>query len=131
MSPGGRPEVGKPINVRLGDDLLAQVDAYAEAETAKQKPGPHSGQPKATVTDLSGVPGGRDSVAFQATQVFQNSGAVTDMATVVVRYRNVIVTVVMNGLDHANTGTYGPVSPSLLSSAAQTVAQEVTGTLVH
>lgn len=25
----GRPEVGKPINVRLGDDLLAQVDAEA------------------------------------------------------------------------------------------------------
>lgn len=29
MSPAGRPEVGKPINVRLGDDLLAQVDEYA------------------------------------------------------------------------------------------------------
>ena len=114
-----------------GSATFAAIDAYAEAETAKQKPGPRSGQPKATVTDVSGMPGGRDSVAFQATQVFQNSGAVTDMATVVVRYRNVIVTVVMNGLDHANTGTYGPVSPSLLSSAAQTVAREVTGELVH
>lgn len=26
----GRPEVGKPINVRLGDELLAQVDAEAK-----------------------------------------------------------------------------------------------------
>jgi Ribbon-helix-helix protein, copG family len=26
----GRPEVGKPINVRLGDELLAAVDAKAE-----------------------------------------------------------------------------------------------------
>ncbi len=26
----GRPEVGKPINVRLGDDLLTRVDAVAE-----------------------------------------------------------------------------------------------------
>lgn len=36
MSPGGRPEVGKPINVRLGDELLAQVDDWAEAEGIKR-----------------------------------------------------------------------------------------------
>lgn len=30
MSPAGRPEIGKPINVRLGDDLLEAVDARAE-----------------------------------------------------------------------------------------------------
>jgi metal-responsive CopG/Arc/MetJ family transcriptional regulator len=29
MSPGGRPEIGQPINVRLGDELLAAVDAKA------------------------------------------------------------------------------------------------------
>lgn len=29
MSPAGRPEVGKPINVRLPDDLLADLDSYA------------------------------------------------------------------------------------------------------
>ena len=114
-----------------GSATFAAIDAYAEAETAKQNPGPRSGQPKATVTDVPGMPGGRDSVAFQATQVFQNNGAITDMVTVVVRYRNVIVTVVMNGLAHANTGNYGPVSPSQLSSAAQTVAQQVTAPLVH
>jgi hypothetical protein len=77
------------------------------------------------------MPGGRDSVAFQAAQVFQYNGAVTDMVTVYVRYRNVIVTVVMNGLNHANTGNYGPVPPGLLAEAAQTVAREVTGELVH
>jgi hypothetical protein len=114
-----------------GSATFAAIDAYAEAETAKQNPGPRSGQPKATVTDLPGMPGGRDSVAFQATQVFRSNGAVTDMVTAVVRYRNVIVTVVMNGLEHANTGNYGPVSPSMLSSAAQTVAQQVTAQLVH
>ena len=114
-----------------GSATFAAIDAYAEAETAKQNPGPRSGQPKATVTDVAGMPGGRDSVAFQATQVFQNNGAVTDMVTVAVRYRNVIVTVVMNGLEHANTGNYGPVSPSQLSSAAQTVAQQVAAPLVH
>jgi len=29
MSPAGRPEIGQPINIRLGDDLLAAVDAKA------------------------------------------------------------------------------------------------------
>jgi Arc/MetJ-type ribon-helix-helix transcriptional regulator len=36
MSPAGRPEIGTPVNIRLGNDLLAQVDAYAEAESVKQ-----------------------------------------------------------------------------------------------
>jgi metal-responsive CopG/Arc/MetJ family transcriptional regulator len=30
MSPAGRPEIGAPINIRLGDELLAAVDAVAE-----------------------------------------------------------------------------------------------------
>lgn len=29
MSPAGRPEIGQPINIRLGTDLLALVDDYA------------------------------------------------------------------------------------------------------
>ena len=29
MSPAGRPEIGQPINIRLGDDLLSRVDALA------------------------------------------------------------------------------------------------------
>lgn len=29
MSPAGRPEIGQPINVRLGDELLAAIDAKA------------------------------------------------------------------------------------------------------
>jgi len=39
--------------------------------------------------------------------------------------------VVMNGLDHANKGNYGPESPSQLTTAAETVAKQVTGQLVH
>ena len=114
-----------------GSATFAAEDAYAEFENAKQQPGPNSGQPKATVTDLSGMPGGNQTVAFQAAQVFSVNGATTDVATVVVRYRNVIVTVVMNGLDHANKGNYGPASPDLLSSAAQTVARQVTSAIVR
>lgn len=32
----GRPEIGKPINVRLGDDLLAEVDRFA-ADTGRNR----------------------------------------------------------------------------------------------
>lgn len=32
MSPGGRPVVGTPVNVRLGDVLLMEVDDYTSAE---------------------------------------------------------------------------------------------------
>lgn len=114
-----------------GSATFAAIDAYAEDEQVKQNPGPRSGQPKATVTDLSGMPGGNDTVAFQAAQEFNVNSAITDVSTVVVRYRNVIVTVVMNGLDHTSKGNYGPVSPDELSSAAQTVAKQVTGRLVR
>lgn len=114
-----------------GSATFAAEDAYDEFLSAKQNPGPRSGQPKATVTDLSGMPGGNDTSAFEATQVFHDNGAITDVVTVVVRYRNVIVTVVMNGLDHSNKGNYGPESMSVLSSAIQTVARQATGELVH
>jgi metal-responsive CopG/Arc/MetJ family transcriptional regulator len=30
MTPVGRPEIGQPINIRLGDALLAKVDGFAE-----------------------------------------------------------------------------------------------------
>jgi hypothetical protein len=113
-----------------GSATFAAEDAYSELESAKLKPGPRSGQPPATVTDLPGMPGGSGTSAFLATQVFNVDGAITDVATVDVRYRNVIVTVVLNGTDHANKGNYGPVSQADLSAAAQTVAREVTGKLV-
>ncbi len=114
-----------------GSATFAAINAYAQDETAKQSPAPRSGQPPSAVTDLSGMPGGSDTVAFEAAQVFKVNGAITDMATVVVRYRNVIVTVVLNGLDHANVGKYGPVSQAALNSAAQTIAREVTGEIVR
>ncbi|HEX8006472.1 MAG TPA: hypothetical protein VF482_08595 [Trebonia sp.] len=118
----------------LYGDGSATVDAmnvYDQDEQSMQQAGPRSGQPKATVTDLSGMPGGSQTVAFSAMQVFNRNGAVTDLSTVTVRYRNVIVTVVVNGLDHGNKGNYGPVSPSDLSSAAQTVAQQIIAKIVH
>ena len=109
-----------------GSATFAAEDAYQSFENGYSSPGPKSGQPKATVTDLSGMPGGTQTSAFQATQVFNRGGAVTDVANVYVRYRNVIITVVMDGLDQSTSGKkYGPVSMSDLTTAANTVAKEM------
>jgi hypothetical protein len=110
-----------------GSATFAAIDAFAEAQQVKQDPGPRSGEPKAQVTTLSGL----GNAAFSSAQVFRVGGTVTDVATVVVRYRNVVVTVVVNGIDRAPQGRYGPVSASELGAAAQTVAQQVTSALVH
>ena len=109
-----------------GSATFAAQDAYQSFENGYTKPGPKSGQPKATVTDISGMPGGTQTSAFQATQVFNRGGAVTDVANVYVRYRNVIITVVVDGLDQSAGGKkYGPVSMSQLTAAANTVAKEM------
>jgi len=104
---------------------------YESFEQSYAKPGPKSGEPQAAVTDLSGMPGGTETSSFLATQVFNREGAITDVANVLVRYRNVIITVVVDGLDQSNGAKkYGPVAMSDLSSAAQTVARQVAGKVV-
>lgn len=109
-----------------GSATFAAEDAYQSFENGYSSPGPKSGQPKATVTDLSGMPGGSDTSAFQATQVFDRGGAVTDVANVYVRYRNVIITVIVDGLDQSSNGKhYGPVAMNDLTTAANTVAKEM------
>jgi hypothetical protein len=109
-----------------GSATFAAEDAYQSFENRYTSPGPKSGEPKATVTDLSGMPGGTQTSAFQATQVFDRGGVVTDVANVYVRYRNVIISVVVDGLDQSSGGKqYGPVSMSDLTTAATTVANEM------
>jgi hypothetical protein len=109
-----------------GSATFAAEDAYQSFENEYTSPGPKSGQPKAVVTDLSGMPGGSQTSAFQATQVFDRGGAVTDVANVYVRYRNVIITVIVDGLDQTTGGKkYGPVSMTDLTTAATTVANEM------
>ena len=113
-----------------GSATYAAEAAYASAEYGLQTPAANSGQPKAAIANLAGMPGGNDTSAFSATQVFDKSGQ-TDVATVYVRYRNVIVTAVVQGLNQT-TGSkkYGPVSMADLTTAAQTVAREVTAKIV-
>jgi hypothetical protein len=109
-----------------GSATFAAQDAYESLENGFLKPGANSGQPKAAVADLSGMPGGTQTSAFQATQVYQRGGTTTDVANVLVRYRNVIVTVVVDGLDQTSNGKkYGPVSLTDLTAEAKAVATEM------
>jgi len=108
-----------------GSATYAAMDAYAQTLQDLRDPPKRSADPRAAVTTLSGL----GDEAFSATQVFRRGGAVTDVATVVVRYHNVIVTTTLNGLEHSNRGTYGPVSMSELSAAALAFAQAAEATL--
>jgi hypothetical protein len=102
-----------------GSATYAAMDAYAQSLQALRDPPRHSADPRAAVNTL----GGLGNEALSATQVFRRGGAVFDVATVIVRYHNVIVTATVNGLEHSNRGTYGPVSMSQLASAALAFAQ--------
>jgi hypothetical protein len=108
-----------------GSATFAAEDAYQSFENGFVKPGPKSGQPAATVTDLSGLPGGTQTSAFQATEVFNRGGAIMDVANVLVRYRNVIITVVVDGLNQSSGGKTYTASMSELTAAANTVATEM------
>ena len=110
-----------------GSATFAAIDAYANDIQVMQKPAANSGQPPATITDITGL----GNTAFGATQIYNLNGATTYKATVIVRYHNVIVSVVVNGLEHAVTskGTYGPVAMSTLTAAAQQVATQAAAQL--
>ena len=108
-----------------GSATYAAIDGYDSALQALQSPPKGSPSPKGTVTMLPGF----GNQAFSALQVFRAGGAITDVATVVVRYHNVLVTATLNGLQHSNRGSYGPVSQSQLSAAALAFAQAAEASL--
>jgi hypothetical protein len=102
-----------------GSATSAATDAYDSTLQATRNPPRRSPDPPATVTPLTGL----GNEAFSVVKVFHVGGAITDVATVVVRYHNVVVTVTLDGLQHSNKGSYGPVSASQLSAAALSFAQ--------
>ena len=58
-----------------GSATYAAEAAFASSEYTLETPAANSGQPKATVVRLSGMPGGNDTSAFSATQVFGRRAA--------------------------------------------------------
>jgi hypothetical protein len=102
-----------------GSATFAAIDAYDQAMQQKENPAASTGAPRAQVATVAGL----GAAAFTAAQVYQVGGAITDVATTVVRYHNVLITVVLNGLDRSNRGNYGPVSVSDLSAGSLAVAR--------
>jgi hypothetical protein len=108
-----------------GSATRAATDAYNQALQELQVPPKNSPSSRATVQVVSGF----GSQAYSALQVFHVGGAVTDVATVMVRYHNVIVTVKLNGTEHSNKGNYGPVSKPQLAAAAMSFARAAEASL--
>ena len=108
-----------------GSATHAATDSYAQTLATIKNPPKGSPDPRAPVTMLSGL----GDQAFSVLQVFREGGAITDVATVMVRYHNVVVTVTLDGLDHSNKGDYGPVSGSQLSAAALAFARAAAASL--
>jgi hypothetical protein len=108
-----------------GSATRAATDAYDLARQDLQAPPKGFPASQATVQVLSGF----GDQAFSALQVFHVGGAVTDVATVMVRDRNVVVAVTLNALEHSNKGNYGPVSKTQLAAAAMAFARAAEGSL--
>jgi hypothetical protein len=104
-----------------GSATFAAIDAYQQAVAEKANPPKASHLPKATVTTIRGL----GTAAFSAFQVSTTGGDDTDLLTVVVRDRNVLITVMLEGLDHSSTGGYGPVSASQLRTGALAAARDI------
>jgi hypothetical protein len=104
-----------------GSATNAAVDAYRQALQQKTSPPKASHQPRATVTGLPGD----GSAAFSALQVPVAGGDKTDLITVVIRQRNVLITVVFDGLAHSPGGKYGPVSEPQLQAGAVAAARDI------
>jgi hypothetical protein len=94
---------------------------YQQAMQGKLHPAKASHLPKATVTKVAGI----GDEAFAALQVVKTPGDTTDLLTVVTRDHNVVVTVVLQGIDRSTGNRYGPVSPAALEAGAVAAAKDV------
>ena len=104
-----------------GSATFAAIDAYAQALQQKASPPKATRLPKAAITTLQRL--GKGVKAFAAYQQARSAGVTTDLMTVVVRDRNVVVTAVLEG--DSGRGGYGPVSVSALQAGAEAAARNV------
>jgi hypothetical protein len=102
-----------------GSATFGAIDAYAQKLQNMQNPPKSSKAPRAQLGAAVGL--GRD--AFTALQVFHVGGDTTDEVTVVVRDRNVLIIVTMQGQEHG--GGFGPVPVATLRAGALAAAHEV------
>jgi hypothetical protein len=102
-----------------GSATFAAIDGYASALAQKTSPPKATHLPKATITTIAGL----GTKAFSALQVTRAGGIKTDLLTVVVRDRNVLLTAVLQG--NSGRGGYGAVSPAQLQAGAVAAARDV------
>jgi hypothetical protein len=102
-----------------GSATFAAIDAFAQAQQQKAHPAKRTRLPAAAMTTLRGL----GSKAFAAVQQTRGGGITTDLVTVVVRDRNVVITAVLEG--DTGRGGYGPVSPAQLQAGAEAAARDV------
>jgi hypothetical protein len=101
-----------------GSATSGAVEAYNQQLRTLSNPPKSSNLPKAQIGGAVGL----GNSSFTALQVFQNGGDTSDEVTVVVRDRNVVVTVTMQGQESG--GGYGPVPDTTLRAAALAAAHE-------
>ena len=102
-----------------GSATNAASDGYAQALQQKTTPAKKTQLPKAIITPIAGL----GSKAFSAFQKIRAGGIITDQLTVVVRDRNVLVTVVFEG--DSGRGGYQPVPVGQLTAGATAAARDV------
>jgi hypothetical protein len=113
------------LNPGDGSATAGAILAYSEAEQQLAHPAKATHLPAATV---SKVPGLGDS-AFGAVQVIRRAGTVNDLVTIVIRDRNVLITVAFQGEQRAAAGGYGPVKLSELQAGTLAAARQALAAL--
>ena len=102
-----------------GSATASATDAYGQVLQGLRNPPRSSKQPRAQL----GAAVGLGRYAFTALQVFHVAGVPTDEVTVVVRDRNVLIDVTMQGQEHGDG--FRPVPVATLRAAALAAAHEV------
>ncbi len=101
-----------------GSATFSAIDAYGSELQNLQHPQKSTKAPKAQI----GLAVGLGATAFTALQAFHNGGSITDEVTVVVRNRNVLIIVTMQGEEHGRGFT--PVPDATLRAGALAAAHE-------
>ena len=109
----------EPFAAAAGDGSASgnAQDNFALAQQGLAHPLKKSPLPPAQISRLAGV--GQQS--FMALQNERVSGIVTDVVTVVIRERNVVITASMSGQESGHG--FGPVPVSTLQAGAQAAAK--------
>jgi hypothetical protein len=108
-------EAGSPP----GSASANAADNFTLTRLGLAKPAQHSPLSPAQISTLAGI----GQQAFVATQTERATGIATELVTVVVRERNVLITVAESGQESGHG--FGPVSASTLQAGAEAAARDL------